>query len=70
MKLAQKIAIRRSIQARKAAPVDAVAVTVETVKKPRSEKQLASDARFGEMVRARIAAAQAAKAETAEPMAA
>ena len=58
MKLSQKIAIRRSIQARRAAVV--TDAPVEMTKKPRSEKQLASDARFGEMVRARREAASLA----------
>lgn len=59
MKLAQRIAIRRSIQTRRAAVVD-VPVVAETVKKPRTERQLASDAQFGEMVRARRDAQRAA----------
>ena len=63
MKLSQKIAIRRSIAARQAAQVEAAPVAV--VKKPRSEKQLANDIRYGEMVRARIAAKKAAAAEVA-----
>ncbi len=62
MELRQKIAIGRKMAARRAA-LAAAPVAVESVKPTRTPKQIASDLRFGEMVRARIAASKAAKAE-------